>query len=724
MEHAKGADNRAQHHDVPLTNVVDLRRLAGERNARAARSRRTQRAWLWFRRRSAPAPRPRQSPLPPPPKRPSAPSLPPRLVLKRISPFAALAALFLVPVLVFGGIRPLLAWEDELVRSSSAALSTFTEAGGALQEYRFADAADRFAQAEAQFAEAQHVFDGSQGAVKTLLNVSPFTRGKVQDGQRLLTAGHQLSSAGETFARTLVALLETPTQPGERFPIAKTFLSRSADVAASLHLVAQALLELDDVNPHHLPRKYRAAFSALQDNLAMVHAQLGRSAVMIPLLEHLFGSDRPRELLFVFENDTELRPGGGFLGSLALVRFDQGGFKILDAPGRGPFAVNDYFPKHLVPPQPVSTVAPIWTLHDANWFAHFPTSAEKVTWFYEQARGFAIDGLVALTPRVVERVLAATGPLPMPAYGVVLTEENFVRTTQDQVELAYDIHTNQPKQFVIDLIPAVLERLGSVEPDDLVAVLSALEESFRTKDLMLWLRDDAQRSSLHTLGWTGALPSDDGDFLAVVEANLGGGKTSRALERSATLDVKIVDETMENTLQLTIRHAGTPGDRWTGVRYRGYVKIYLPAGSVLLESRGFDRLPSTALFPPPDDAELDADLLQIEKQPVLDELSGTRKTEEFGRVAFGNWIELQPGEVQTVTFRYRSGARIDRQSSGDQYRLTIAKQPGAAPLPFEVQAWSGQDLRFATVPVTSQERVVSFSSVVDSDQRFALLFKR
>ncbi len=647
------------------------------------------------------------------------------MFLKRLSPFGGLALIVVIPVLIFSGLEPLRAWEGRLTIASARALSEFSAAGDALQDSSFTEAADKFATARQRFSEATAELETLRGFFRTVVDGTPFTRGKFQAGQRLLKAGEQLSAAGQDLTTTLAQMLQTPpVAEATAFPLAASFLKNSEGLAQNLASIQSSLRELQRVNPKYIPGQYRKRFAALKRGLPALQDRLATGQDAVPFLRDFFGANGQREYLFLFQNDAELRPGGGFIGSLALLHFDQGAFSILDAPGRGPFAVNDFFPKVLLPPQPVLAIAPYWTLHDANWFVDFPASAQKVLWFYEQARGFPVDGVVALTPRVIERLLAVTGPVSLPRYGLVLTQDNFLTLTEDQVEVQYDRAANQPKQFIVDLIPVILEKISSLPTGKSLAALAVLDESTRSKDLLLWLKNNEQRDRLSRLAWLGEIPKVTGDVVSVVDANLGGGKTSRSLVRETNLDIRVQGTTVENTLRLTYQHRGTAGDRLTGTPYRGYVKVYLPAGSTLIDSGGFDRPAVKDFFTPPADAQPDADLAATETNALLDEQSGMRKTDEFGLTAFGNWLVLNPGESQTVTLRYRSTAALDRQASGTLYRLTVIKQPGAYAQPLRVSVTSDRGLRLASVPVNRQAVTVSFGDTIDQDQRYLFLLKR
>lgn len=643
--------------------------------------------------------------------------------LRRLTPFASLAIALLIPLLVFSWTRPLWVWTGRLTDAAREALTTLVDAGQSLQDYALDEAVAKFSLARGQFTAALGRLQSLNRLSRSLVEVTPFVRGKLRDGESLLIAGADFAAAGEELSQALAALTQATDGPAS-FPLAEGLMRQGSRLGASLAHARQALTTLVEVNPHNLPSPYRQQLAAIRPVLPGLKASLDQAAEALPLLTTFFGAGGQREYLFLFQNDAELRPGGGFIGSFALLRFRQGELAILDAPAQGPAAIDDQLPVVVKPPPPILAVAPHWTMHDANWFVDFPTSAEKVAAFYESVRGFPIDGVVALTPAVIERWLAVTGPISLPKYGVVLTQANFLRTTQDQVEVYVDRQAYQPKQFVVDLLPVLLTELGRLPADRLLGLLAALDESLERKDLLFWLKAQNEQQRLVSLGWSGTLPAPVGDQLTLVEANLGGGKTSRVVSRTAHLEVRFFRETTEHTLTLTYRHQGQTADRWTGVPYRGYLKAYLPAGAVLIDAGGFDRLPTTAFFTPSPEAQPDADLLRLESNRLLDEQTGTRRTDEFGRTAFGNWVVLAPGEEQTVSLRYRTANQLTREVSGDLYRLTLTKQPGAQAVPMTIVFPGSAEPLFATLPIQSTPTGPGLTTSLDRDLTLLVLFPR
>jgi len=146
------------------------------------------------------------------------------------------------------------------------------------------------------------------------------------------------------------------------------------------------------------------------------------------------------------------------------------------------FNLDGQLYEKVVPPRPIQKISTAWSLHDSNWFADWPTSAQKIIWFYERAGGATADGVISLTPSIVERLLALTGPIAMPEYGVSFTEENFVDLLQQKVEVDYDKLENQPKKIMADFAPKFLDRLWEVWPQNYGQIFDVLNDSLAQKD--------------------------------------------------------------------------------------------------------------------------------------------------------------------------------------------------------------------------------------------------
>ena len=149
----------------------------------------------------------------------------------------------------------------------------------------------------------------------------------------------------------------------------------------------------------------------------------------------IFGHERPQKYLLLFQNNDELRATGGFPGSMAVLKMDQGRMEELEIPGGGIYDIAGQVSERVVAPQPMHLVNPHWNIQDANWHPNFPDSAKRILAFYENGGGESLDGVIALTPNLVENLLKITGPMELGApYNVTITAENVVAFTQEESE--------------------------------------------------------------------------------------------------------------------------------------------------------------------------------------------------------------------------------------------------------------------------------------------------
>jgi len=147
----------------------------------------------------------------------------------------------------------------------------------------------------------------------------------------------------------------------------------------------------------------------------------------------LLGVDSPRQYLILGQDPFELRATGGFMGGLGLIKVANGAITSLDYRG-----VLDFEPPNqirLEPPPPLVKYMGLggWYLRDANWSPDFPTSARQVEAFFKMDQGVQADGVIALDLYAVQDLLAAIGPVAIPAYKETVTADTLLPQLWDQI---------------------------------------------------------------------------------------------------------------------------------------------------------------------------------------------------------------------------------------------------------------------------------------------------
>ncbi|MBI4142607.1 DUF4012 domain-containing protein [Candidatus Uhrbacteria bacterium] len=602
-------------------------------------------------------------------------------------PLAAFALVLAVVILPFKliGLKPELSTvRGRVLGATVDAVSAITMGGQALTESSFSDAA-------AAFARARDLLDALPDATvpggafglrvgQYLPRVGP----TIARANAARTAGIALTSASSAAARGLAMVSRVDLQS----PGASALLAAARASFASAHtIVADARPAIDHVLPAQKPR-IDAAMTSLQ-----------RAESLLPILGTLAGVDRPQRFLVVFQNPQELRPTGGFIGSFALVDVRRGRVTALELPHGGSYDVSGISRARVLPPEPLRLLQPTWQFQDANWFPDFPTTAQKLRWFYAQSSGPSVDAVLAVNAPVLETILALTGPITVDgqSYGASDVLTALTNTIESPTARA----TGAPKAVLAQLAPPLLERLLAItdtpgDQNTKLALLDTLLHALDRRDILLAFADDTVQRAVHAAGWSGAILPAPRDALMVVHANIGGGKSDARTSNDLIQETVIrADGTALDTVTITRTHRGatdtldTPAGQLSAMANLDYLRVYVPRGAMLITADGFTAPAVSAFEAIPDDAVPDRDLLAVESNRTVDASAGITITEEFGRTVFGGWVRTPPNTAQRVRLTYQLPWTYARTTSTlfgrtertvpQPYSLFVQRQPGTRP---------------------------------------------
>ncbi len=537
----------------------------------------------------------------------------------------------------------------------------------------FRDAEEKFVQAKKELTEA--VWSQTRAAGRV-----PVVGAKYQTALSAVMAATEIAQAGEVLSGTLVGVAP-PATTGITIQndgiiqgsvgLLGPMLRQPQSFRQGLGHLLAAMAALKDIKAADVPADYQSMITTWQQVAPLLTEPAQRGTTIADFLTALFAGDQTKEFLVVFQNHDELRATGGFIGTFLLVKFEKGVFKVLDAPVTGPFDLTAQIPHTSLPPQPLLAIAPYWTFHDANWFLDVPTSSEFLMDFYAQARGFKPDGIVYLTPGLVESLLRLTGPIQPVGYGIDITADNFLRATEHQVEFNYDKALNNPKEFLIDLVPTLLQALTKLDSTEGLLAAGVTLQHADQGDLLFYSRDQATQKIIENIGWSGKLLTPPDDYLATVTTNLGGGKTDRVIKESVALTVTPESRGLLHTVAITRQHSGTVGDPLTGATNRSFLRVYAPSNAQFIDVQG--NVQTDDFFLPAETgAKITPELRAAEGTVLLDQTGAVRITGESGRKVFGAWSLIVPGQTQTVTFHYTTPI-----PDNGRWSLVWQKQPGA-----------------------------------------------
>jgi hypothetical protein len=562
----------------------------------------------------------------------------------------------------------------------------------------------------------------------------------------------------------------------------RDYLLKIVEVYPKIKSAKEHLLRVD---LKYLPEEYRESFLENKKKLEVLSSGLESLVKYIPDLSKILGFKETKHYLIIFQNNNEIRPTGGFMGSLAFLDIYQGKIKNLEIPSGGPYDFRKFLKVNIAPPKPLRRINYQWQLQDANWFPDFPTSAEKILWFLENTdlHGFdtdlhglqidrvidrktqifplfGLDGVIAINASFMPKILEIIGPIEMPEYGRTITSENFIEETQKIVELESD--KKRAKKFIADLMPIVLDKILKEDTEKhreehrktQIGIFqnfsSVLFNALDQKEIQLYFTDKNLEDKIKVLGWAGEIKDSPAasatgikDYLMVVNTNIGGGKTDGVIKEKILHQAEIQkDDSIIDQVTITRTHQGQSGDYFTGVKNINYLRIYVPQGSQLLGASGFE-IPGPGNFRAvTENASTDEDLIKIEKNAVIDEASGTRVTHEFGKTCFANWVQVEPGESKTVSFRYKLPFTLNRSiqhltpalsevkgsnlQHSVSYSLFWQKQSGTrAEIESKLILLENYEAvwQYPGAGIIYEGQIIKFSSILDKDKIWAIKMK-
>ena len=651
----------------------------------------------------------------------------PRNWYRKVAVFAVFALILVLPLQAFTYYQELLDTKDRVLIATDRAIDNLKAGSVAATRLDLNRADSEFDLAKLNFVSAQGEVDQLNNLTTEILKIIPGLGGTISSGVSLLEAGEIVAETG----KILVDSGRNFMSGDDLNNYFSSLIKLRANLAAAMEKFAQAKEKIENIKPSDLPEKHQATFAKVLTYLPQIESGLGEINRVNEALIKALGNEHWQRYMLVFVNNNELRAGGGFMGSFALVDIDRGQIKNMEIPGGGTYDIQGQLIPKVIAPQPLHLINSRWEFQDANWWSDYPSSAKKIQWFYKNAGGPTVDGVITITSTMMERLLEVFGPIPMPEYGREITSANFVEETQKIVELEYDKEKNRPKQFLGDMAPKLIEKIFQAKGPELEKLFEILKTGLNQKQILIYFSDAQLENILSDFGWSGKLAASGGDYLSVVHTNVAGGKTDRVIKDKIEHWAQIgADGSIVDTVKLTRSHAGVSGENvFTGVQNNSYIRFYVPAGSLLLEAQGFKRPPDNFFESPKPDYQTDVDLISIEGQHFQDENSQTDIYTENGKTVFGNWLMLKAGETASVTLKYKLPFKLALQGENTfYYSLLVQKQPGA--IGSELISNLVLDSQFkplakfpADMPSTDSN--VNFSALLTTDQFYGtVLIKR
>lgn len=587
-----------------------------------------------------------------------------------------------VAVLVYG-----LTLKEELLQKSVIAFNDLEKAGESLKRFDFHGASQNFEKSYESFENVSRTMSvfgaGLAGFFADVPGFDGITGGgatKMKSAKDLAEAGRLIAQSGQAVSEALKSLAQTGSILN---PVDKDKLkpSRIVSQIKNALLVSDknfknAMALISGVDDSLIPEDKREKMSDFKNKIPLMEEYLGNAIEYTEFLQEIIGIDEPKKYLLLFQNNSELRPTGGFPGTYGVVSFAGGGL--------ADFFVDDIYnldgqlKENIIPPKQLQHITPVWGMRDSAWFIDFPTSAKKVMSFFSAEAGYGVDGVIALNPDVVSKIIKIIGPIEMPEYDLTFNSDNFLAALQEEVE--YGDNRTQPKKVVSDFAPKFLEKLYSADADKWMQIFDVMMAGLEENDIIFYMADRELERFVIKEGFGGEVKDPKtgsgqaGDYLTVNFTNIKGSKTDAVTDTAVDVDTVFEDGKAVHKVTISRNHSG--GDHDLGFYNRqnpSYVRVLLPADAEFNDISGNDIVNFKPLinyaFQP--DFVTDGELKKYESGFYQSNFRGVDRFTESGKQGIGFWMVTDPDSSKKVEFSYSTPLTDD-----GEYMFYFQKQSG------------------------------------------------
>ncbi|MCX6761329.1 MAG: DUF4012 domain-containing protein [Candidatus Moranbacteria bacterium] len=375
-------------------------------------------------------------------------------------------------------------------------------------------------------------------------------------------------------------------------------------------------------------------------------------SVLNTLVDNFTQKDgKTKTFMLLLQNNMELRPGGGFLGQYAIIKIKDG--EVLSSYFEDANLLDQRIQAKIPTPYPFERMMSLknWKFRDSNFSPDFPTNVAKAEYFYRlSGRGSSdFDGVIAVNSQVLNDILKLTGPVTVPGYNVELNSDNAFLKLEELVEKQYimnpSIDTQNRKAVMKQLLPIIINKLFTF--GNISKLTELAHQEFRSKNVMVNFKDENLQALSASVFWTGEVAKDwGGDYLMMVDANMGALKTDYYMKREINYDIDLTTEKPTVNLEILYKNTAPYGD-WRTSDYHTYMRLYLPKGAALLE------------------------------RTMVNNISAG---EDFGKSWIGFMGHVLIGGQTDAKIKYELPADFPR----DNYKLLIQKQSGVSDIPVKV----------------------------------------
>ena len=365
----------------------------------------------------------------------------------------------------------------------------------------------------------------------------------------------------------------------------------------------------------------------------------------------LLGFNKTQTYYILTQNNLELRPSGGFLGSYIKIKVNKA--KIQSITFHDVYEKDGDLPGHVNPPTPIQTAfqTGFWRLRDANWDVDFNQAAQDIAWFLTQSKEEAPFTIIAMNLSTIQSLISLLPPIKLPDDNIIITADNLYQTLHPSIETNFYPGSKTKPRLLTHLGIASLNTLRNSSFATKLKIINFIYKDLNHRNLFIHIFNPTLQSYISKLQWDGGIyyqPSQNpnlfSDYFYLTESNLGANKMNCCVNRTLNHQITLSSHQVHHQINVSYDHFGNKDYPYLKLgRYLAYIRFIVPdaAYDIKLKFNHQTIKPQLTILP--------NNLLQI-----------------------GFFIQIKPYTNPVLTINYT----LPINSAIKNYQLTIQRQPG------------------------------------------------
>lgn len=272
--------------------------------------------------------------------------------------------------------------------------------------------------------------------------------------------------------------------------------------------------ELTSLPAFHI-EKLQKLVGPAQEKITGINDVFQEANTFAPIIGSMLGANGNRTYLLAAQNTAEIRASGGFPGSMGTVSIDNGAIELGDFTKVYDMMAEETPAQCAITDEENALFYPWYTQYswDNSFNPDYPRVAGIWAAAYQEKTEQSVDGVISITPTMVQDLLAATGDSFTLSDGTTIDGTNATKVLQHDLYWKY-LSSGSNMSEGNDLCDALFSEaaeyafdsaLENMNASSLMKLVSTMMGGLEDRRVMIWLADATEQGYIEDMGYSGSM---------------------------------------------------------------------------------------------------------------------------------------------------------------------------------------------------------------------------